>query len=390
MKGSSLKSNLLKAIGFFAIIAVAVGISTGIQATAEDEDEKEPVDTRPTVSVEALVPLNHDVVISSFGEVKPLETTVLAAQVSGEVLSWNENFVEGGVVKRGDILFLIEPDAYEAAVLQAEAQVSLAQATLTEELARQKVAQREAKNLGANQVSDLYLRKPQVLSAQAQLKSAEASLRIAKRNLNKTQVTAPYDALVMSRQIGSGQYVTPGMTVATLSNVETAEVVLPIAGFDRPFLLDEMRGNEAVITTKDRAPIQRAGFVSRDLGVLDDATRMLHLVVRVEDPYSLNGNAPALKFGSYVEVSIAGKQLQNVFKVPQSLVNNRKLWVLNENDELESHQVEVIREEGSYFFISSGVNADDRMVKELPEYPQNGMQVKVKSPDQALISYNMD
>ncbi|WP_371193889.1 efflux RND transporter periplasmic adaptor subunit [Glaciecola sp. SC05] len=385
---SNTKRIVINTIGFFAIIGLAFGISTGIQATAKDVKEKEAKDTRPTVSIQTMYPETHNVEISSFGEVQPLETTVLAAQVNGEVLSWNPQFVQGGVVKRGEVLFTIEADAYEAAVLQAQAQVSLAEAALTEELARQNVAQREARNLPNSQVSDLYLRKPQVLSAQAQLKSAQASLRIANRNLAKTQVTAPYDALVMSREIGSGQYVSAGMRVASLSNIESAEIIVPIAGFDRPFLLDDMNGNEAVVTTKDRAPIVRAGFVSRDLGVLDEATRMLHLVIRIDDPYSLNSDAPTLKFGSYVEVAIKGKQLSNVFKVPQSLVNNRKIWLLDSNEQLQSHPVEVVREEGSFFYISSGISADDRLVKDLPEYPQNGMQVKVKMPDQALISYH--
>nr|WP_136251989.1 efflux RND transporter periplasmic adaptor subunit [Ningiella ruwaisensis] len=383
-----MNNKLIQFLAFIAVIIIGVAVMIGIEATAQNSEQKEAVDTRPIVSVEALVPINHDVLISSFGEVKPLETTTLAAQVNGEVLNWNPQFVEGGVVKRGEVLFTIEPEAYEAAVLQAEAQVSLAQATLTEELARQQVAKREARNIGENSVSDLYLRKPQVLSAQAQLKSAEAALRIAKRNLAKTQVTAPYDALVMARSIGSGQYVSAGMKVAELSNIESAEIIIPVAGFDRPFLQDDMAGIEAVVTTKDRAPITRSGLVNRDLGVLDESTRMLHLVVRIEDPYSLESDAPALKFGSYVEVNVKGKQLQNVFKVPQSLVNNRKIWLLDEDDKLQSHPVEVIREEGSYFFISDGVSADDRLVRGLPEYPQNGMQVRVKNPDQALISYN--
>ncbi|MBT1450118.1 efflux RND transporter periplasmic adaptor subunit [Glaciecola sp. XM2] len=382
-----MKATLIKTAAFITIIVLALGVNKAIQATAKEQEEKAPVDSRPLVSAQAMQAINHDVIISSFGEVQPLEQTVLAAQVSGEVISWHPNFVQGGVVKRGDVLFSIEKDAYEAAVLQAQAQVSLADATLTEELARQQVAKREAKNLPNSSVSDLYLRKPQVLSAQAQLKSAQANLRIAERNLAKTEVTAPYDALVMNRDIGTGQYVSAGMQVATLSNIENAEVIVPIAGFDRPFLLDQIQGNEAIVSTKDRAPVQRSGLVSRDLGVLDQDTRMLHLVIRIEDPYSLNSDAPPIKFGSYVEVSFKGQQLKGVFKVPQSLVNNRKIWLLDENDTLRSQSVEVIREEGSYFLISSGLGADDIMVKDLPEYPQNGMQVKVKTPEQALISY---
>lgn len=383
-----MKAILIKTVSFLGIIVLAFGVNHAIQATANDVEEKAPEDTRPLVSVQTLSPINHDVLISSFGEMQPLEQTIIATQVSGEVINWNPQFVQGGVVKRGEILFTIEADAYEAAVLQAEAQVSLAQATLTEELARQQVAKRESKSLPQVQISDLYLRKPQVLSAQAQLKSAEASLRIAKRNLEKTQIRAPYDALVMSRSIGSGQYLNAGSQVATLSNIESAEVIIPIAGFDRPFLQENMNGSEAIVTTKERASVQRAGFVARDLGVLDESTRMMHLVIRIEDPYGLESGAPAIKFGSYVEVQVNGKQLKGVYKVPQSLVNNRKIWLLDENEQLKARKVEVIREEGSFFFISEGIQAEELMVKDLPEYPQNGMQVRVKTPDQALLSFN--
>jgi RND family efflux transporter MFP subunit len=383
-----MKAKLIKTASFLAIIALAFGVNQAIQATAKDEVEKAPEDGRPLVSVQTLIPINHDIIISSFGEVKPLEQTIIAAQVSGEVVSWNPLFVEGGVVERGDVLFSIEADAYEAAVLQAQAQVSLAEATLIEELARQQVAKRESKSLPQAQVSDLYLRIPQVLSAQAQLKSAQAQLRIANRDLAKTQIRAPYDALVMKRTIGLGQYLSAGSQVATLSNIESAEVVIPIAGFDRPFLQEQMNGSEAVITTKERVPVQRSGFVSRDLGVLDESTRMMHLVIRIDDPYSLDSAGPTIKFGSYVEVQIKGKQLQSVYKVPQSLVNNRKIWLLDENQQLRARSVEVIREEGSFFFISDGIAAEELMVKDLPEYPQNGMQVKVKTPEQALLSFN--
>lgn len=359
------------------MLLVSGGAAFLIHASADDAEEKEEVDTRPVVATELLLPIDHQVEISSYGELMPLESTIIAAQVSGEVISWNDNFVAGGVVKRGDILFTIESDTYEAEVLQAEAQVSLAQSSLTEELARQKVAEREARNLDKSQVSDLYLRKPQVLSAQAQLKSAEASLRIAKRNLAKTKVRAPYSALVVSREIGSGQFVSAGTRVAQINNIETAEVIIPIAGFDTPFLLDNMANLSASVSNQSKVPIKRTGLVNRNLGLVDENTRMQHLVIRIDDPYAINNDHDILKFGSYVEVKFMGKELKNVFKIPQSLVNKRKIWLLNDKDELQSHSVEVIREEGDYFFISSGLSERDRLVKNLPEYPQNGMAVKI-------------
>ncbi|GEA10293.1 hypothetical protein KUL49_06680 [Alteromonas sp. KUL49] len=77
----------------------------GIEASASDNNEQEEVDTRPTVTIESLLPENVTVSLSSYGEVMPLESTNLAAQVSGEVQSWNPNFVSGGLIRRGEVLF---------------------------------------------------------------------------------------------------------------------------------------------------------------------------------------------------------------------------------------------------------------------------------------------
>lgn len=75
--------------------------------------DKKVVDVRPIVRVEAAQAQDYQVMISSYGEVKPLEITMLAAQVSGEVVSWNPDFVAGGLIRRGDILFQIEKDNYQ-------------------------------------------------------------------------------------------------------------------------------------------------------------------------------------------------------------------------------------------------------------------------------------
>jgi len=371
---------------FFVIIGLGVGLMQIIKSTEKEIEDVKEIDIRPTVSVEALIPISHDVQISSFGEVRPLEETVISAQVSGIVTNWNKNFVAGGLVKRDEVLLSIEKDRYEAAVLQAEAQVSLAEAALIEEQARQNVAKQESRNLPQNQVSDLYLRKPQVLSAQAQLKSAQASLRIAQKDLDNTDIKAPYDALIVSRKVGSGTFVNVGMQVADINNIESAEVVFPVAGFDGPFLPDTLAGSPAVIETRGKSPVIRQAYLERDLGIVDQATRMSHLVVRIEDPYSLNSDEPEIKFGSYVEVTFQGRRLENVFKVPQTLVNKRTVWLVDANDQLASQAVEVIREEGQFFYISSGIEAEDRIVKTLPEYPQNGMSVNIKGTSDSLAS----
>lgn len=372
-----MKNKWIKAALPVVVLAIGFATMSAIKATADQAEEKAEVDSRPVVEVESLVPQDYRVVITSFGEVKPLESTKLAAQVSGEVISWHPNFVAGGVVKKNDVLFSIEPDTYQAALLQAEATLSQAQAALVEEQARAKVAQDEAKKLPASKVTDLYLRIPQVLSAKAALKSAEAKFKIAQRDLANCEVRAPYNALVVTRNLGVGQFVNRGEAVGELNNIDSAEVILPIAGFDNAVLPKHLAGTPAQVHKKGNHSFTRHGHISRDLGIVDASTRMSQLVARISDPYSLSTDAPAIKFGSYVEVSFVGKTLQQVYPLPQELVTNKTVWVVNNKQQLQARQVEIIREEGAYFLISQGLQQDDKLVKTVPEYPQSGMDVKL-------------
>ncbi|MEC8224519.1 MAG: HlyD family efflux transporter periplasmic adaptor subunit, partial [Pseudomonadota bacterium] len=245
-----MRTSLLKWILPFVALIVGVAGFMAINAIAQEPKDKDVVDVRPLVQVEPVASDDHQVIINSYGEVKPLESTLLASQVAGEVTSWHPNFVAGGIVARGEVLFTIEKDNYEAAVLQAEASLASAQAALIEEQAQAKVAEDEARRYPERERTDLFLRKPQVLSAQAAVKSAQAALKRAERDLARCEVKAPYDALVISREIGVGQYINVGSQVAEINNIESAEIIVPIAGFDSVFLPKRLKGVKATIINK--------------------------------------------------------------------------------------------------------------------------------------------
>ncbi|MBE4572506.1 efflux transporter periplasmic adaptor subunit [Vibrio navarrensis] len=375
---------LHKSVRWLVPVALLGSSYLGYQAIAAHGpvvEEKKVESKQPTVEAAGLFPTNHRVLITSHGELVPFEVTRLSAQVSGEVTSWHANFVSGGIVKRGEVLFTIESDNYEAAVLQAEAALASAQATLIEERAKAKVAEKQASKLSDKQVSDLYLRKPQLLSAEAQVKSAQAALKRAKRDLQNCKVIAPYDALVVSRNLGVGQFISAGSEVAVLNNIEAGEIHLPIAGFDSAFLPEKLSDLNALVTLDGIQKTQREGKVVRDQGLIDSATRMTNVVVRISDPYGINSKQPAIKFGSYVEVNFAGKELKHIYRLPQELVNNRTVWVVNENNELQPRTVNVLRAEGEFMLIAEGIEQSDQLVLTVPEYPQKGMTVKLLSAE---------
>ncbi|GAB3002232.1 efflux RND transporter periplasmic adaptor subunit [Psychrosphaera aestuarii] len=348
-----------------------------VQSNGPKPPEKKEIDTRPTVTVQQVNPEFHQIRIRGYGAVTPLEKTMISAQVSGEVVKWHPNFVEGGLVKRGEVLFEIESDTYEVALLQAESQLKTAQAQLIEEQGRAEVAKREAKSMPNERVSDLYLRKPQVMSAEAAVKLAQGSVKLAQRDLDNCRVLAPYDALIIKRDLGTGQFVNRGTNVGELYNVEKAEIVFPVAGFDRTFLPNTLTGLRAEISTREKFSSTRNGTIVRDTGIVDQATRMGNIVVEVEDPYGLKADLPRLMFGTYVEVSFDGQGLNNIVKLSQDLVTNNRVWVLGDNNTLKQKKVEVVKEEGKTFLISGGLNPEDQLIMTIPEYAQDGMKVKL-------------
>ncbi|MFC3033308.1 efflux RND transporter periplasmic adaptor subunit [Pseudoalteromonas fenneropenaei] len=380
-----MNSKVMKWVFPFVALTLGVAGSMGITALAKKDEEKQQVDTRPVVEVTRIQPEDYQVMIRSYGEVKAFETTRLAAQVSGKVTYWNPNFIAGGIVAKGDTLMEIEKDNYQAAVLQAEAELARAEAALIEEQAKAEVAKDEARRFPDKKHTDLFLRKPQVMSAEAAVKSAQASLQRARRDLANCDIIAPYDALVVSRDVGLGQFVSAGSALAVLNNVEAAEVQIPIAGFDSVFLPKQVAGSVAEVSQAGFNGFSREALVARDLGVVDTSTRMSYLVVRIEDPYGFKNGQPAVKFGSFVNVSFAGATLRQIFKLPQDLVNNQVVWLLNDEGVLEARKVQVIREEGEYFLVGDGLQYNDKVVVTLPEYPTKGMAVKVAGADSSSV-----
>ena len=376
-KQSSKRNLWLKIILPVVVLTMSAGAFKLVNAAADKEPEVNEVDTRPLVAVESVHADTYPVSIKAYGTLEPIEMTSLAASVSGEVISWNSEFIEGGLLRRGETLFAVDPAPYEAAVTLAEANLMSAQANLIEQKALAEIAADEARRHPEKTYTDLFLRKPQLLSAEASVKSSEAALAIAQRDLRNCVVKAPFDALVVTKSLGQGQYVGTGSPVATLYNVESARVLVPVPGFEVDFLPEKLQGATVTVSMPVTGASRQAS-IRHDLGVIDEATRMAHLMIELKDPYALNSPGVALKYGAYTEVTFAGKTLNQVYRLPQSAVRQQQVWVVNPENELEARPVDIVREEPGFYYIRTGLNEGDRLVMTLPEYPQNGMPVKVE------------
>ena len=374
------KKSKLFSVGL-PILIIASGIVLSnilITVTAKDAEVKDTVPP-PVVKVASVTPENYQIVISAWGELQPRETTQLSSIVGGEIVDIHPAFIAGGVVKKGEVLVQIDESDYQADLIQAESTLASAEANLEQEIALAEVAKEEWADIPEERVSALALRKPQLLSARAQLKAAEATHARARKNLERCRVKSPYDALIVSRQVGLGQVANQGSVIGEIFNIESAEVQLPIAGFDTPFLPANFKDLNAKMAVSNNSLLTRDVTIDRDLGLINSRTRMSNLIAVIDDPYGIRNGAASVKFGSYVKVTVPGVVVENVVRVDQEVVVDDKVWIVDDNQQLVERDVTVLREEQGKVLISAGLQSGEQLVVQVPEYPQDGMQVAISS-----------
>ena len=157
-----------------------------------------------------MLAASERVQILAHGAVEAAQRSVLAARVSGEVVEISDAFVPGNRVAAGTTLLRLDPADYELALVEAQASLATARASLAQEQGNQAVARADADILNLEVSEDerrLMLREPQLSSARANVKLAETALQRARLNLERTRVLAPFDGLVLSRDVALGSQV---------------------------------------------------------------------------------------------------------------------------------------------------------------------------------------
>lgn len=363
-----------------AILAIGIGAFIGFSSMKKPPEEKAEVDNRPIVAVENITVMPMTLEVSSYGVVKPKYETTIVAQVSGEVVELSDKFVRGGLVKKGQLLARIDPNDYHAALIDAQANMASARAALETEVAQGKVAEQEWQQITDTSPTELSLRKPQLAQELANVKSAQAAILRAERNLQRTEVRAPYDAMINSRTIGLGSFVGVGSEIGMLLGSAIAEVRLPVADNQLQFLIDQ--GLKSIVNlsgTFAGEELQWQAEIVRSEGVVDDNSRMTYLVAEIKDPYYLNHSNTAhdlpLRFGSYVKAKILGMTIENASVVPQYLVNNNQVALLDSESELHYAVVNVIRQEGGDVVINKGLLDGDQLITSSLDYPVEGMKL---------------
>lgn len=362
------------------ILLLAIAGAAAMFGLREQPPKKERVELYPLVDVMTLEPMSVRFEIQSQGTVLPRTETVLGLEVSGTIISMSPKFIPGGVFAKDEVLLRIDPTNYSVAVDQAEALVK----------------QRQIEYDGASKLlSQGYRAEAEYASAAAALASARAELVRARRNLERTYIKLPYAGIVRAKEVDVGQFVSPGTRLGVAFATDFAEVRLPLTDNDLAFIdlpdavdvsASGTADGPAVTLTalqKGKPTIWQAR-ITRTEGVVDEKSRVTYAVARVDDPYGLRREGPALPIGTFVSASIAGTEARNVMRVPRGLVRgSNELVFLTRDNRIEIRSVEIVRSDAGFAYIRDGASPGDRVVMTTLETPVNGMRVRTPDSDSA-------
>ena len=378
---------LILIITSILIIIALVAYKGAKSAERKPETEKAVlVDT-----IEAKV-VSLNFTVNSQGTVRPRTETSLVSEVSGKVVSVAPEFVAGGFFRKGEVLLQIDPSDYKTSLKRAEAGLASRKAKLADETARSEQALKDWNNMGKQgQPSDLGLRKPQMADARANVSAAEADVQKARRDLERTQITVPYDGLVRQKAVDIGQYVAPGTRLGITFAIDTAEVRLPLTNSDLAYLdlpsETEAKNKEKFFPAVTLSAEQAGGIsqwqarIIRTEGVVDEISRVVYAVAQVIDPYGVLGQSHQheLKIGTFVNAEIQGLRAENVVVLPRYVLrSDNTIPVANSNNELEILSVEVLRAEAKKVYLSKGITAGTRVVTTTLDAPIPGTKLAIR------------
>jgi len=315
--------------------------------------------------------------VSAYGRVDAVDRTPLAPQVSGRIERVATGLAAGARLRQGDLLFAIDQRDFQFAVARAEAELRSAEARWRAERGRQSIAQGEWELLptevrAATADPGLVRREPQLLEAEALRRAAQGALEEAELNLARTELRAPFDAVVLAEEVAPGRQVAAGEGVVTIAAAGewTVDLALPETAAD----LVETEGSVPVTLRRSLGDERSfVGEVVALLGEVDGRDRQARLRVRIP----AGGATGRLRIGAEVTGLVPTRPLGAVARIPtEALRSGGVVWVLGEHDRLELRKVTVLLRSGGAAYVRGELRTGERIIVGNIATPLAGMQLQ--------------
>ncbi|MFU8817254.1 MAG: efflux RND transporter periplasmic adaptor subunit [Pseudomonadales bacterium] len=381
------------------LIAAALLVGAVLYLT-RDEPQPVPVDERVlTIRSEVVRRAEHRLDVSARGRVMASRRAVILPQVGGRIVELGPNLVPGSLVSRGELLARIDPEDYRLAVRQVQSRLAEAEAELALERGRQQVAEEEWRMYRETDIdpaggdeappqrSALALREPQQQVIAARVRAARADLAQARLELQRTEVRAPFDALVLRERAALGQLSGPQHEIAELAasshaRVQAAVRLDQVDAIAIPGVNAEHGSRVRVFQDLGNGEAVWHGRVQRLLGDVQPEGLMAQLLIVVDDPFRARADAAAggplrLLIGASVGVEIDGRHRESLVAVPrQALREDDRVYVVGDDDRLSVRRPEIVWRLPRALLVRSGVADGERVIVSPVEAAVDGMRVR--------------
>jgi RND family efflux transporter MFP subunit len=371
-----------------ALVVVVVGVFIAFKIlTGKPKPDPKPIVAPAPVEVSVVraAPSSQSLMVTTQGTAEPAVATRLSSEVMGQVLSISEHYRPGGFFKERDVLLSVDDTQYRLALARAESQLAAARQRLAEEQGRALQAKREWRDLGSESANALFLRKPQIEAAQAAVQAAQIEVAKAERDLDKTQIKAPFDGRVRQKLVDLGQYIGVGMPVAEVYSTDEVRIQLPLTDKQLAMLdlslLESSNPEVEQVTVSAQVAGQTWEWNGRLIGTsadVDIQSRVHFVMVAVDDPFGFEQDSdyPPLTPGLFVSATLRGKPIEGVTQLPRSAIHTDGTirWV-DEQDILREYSVDLLQSDGQQAWVL-GLDKAMRVVTQMPAGVLAGTRVR--------------
>lgn len=361
------------------IILVAIGMMKAMIKRKVEPEKVKIEKIVPTVSVQTLEQSKESITVVGNALVEPFEKVSIIPEVKGKATYVSEKLTSGDQIKKGELLIKINDSDYRLNLQSVKTNFENAKLGLQMEQEESRIAKEQwSEYQGRNpkaQASLFTLREPQLKKAEVTMKSAEAQVGLARLNLARTKIKAPFNAVAVSKSVDRGQVVGGG-SVAVLYGTDRAKLVVALSK-ESVDLLGDIKGTAvSIITTINKKEYRWSGTVLGVSPELNRQSRMVNIIVTVDKPLTQN-EAKELSYGLYVDVVFNAVGERVFYTIPRKALINGDTVRLLKGGKLHLQKVTLIKWSGDYAQIEGSIAEGDSLIVSSLDLTVDGMEVKV-------------
>jgi RND family efflux transporter MFP subunit len=350
------------------LAAAVVGLLAAVSAGCEHRVASASAPPTPTVEVEPVIQKDLPIEGEWVGTLEGYVNAQISPQVSGYLI--RQDYQEGAFVRKGQLLFEVDPRPFQAVLDQAKGQLAQAEAQMAnaELNVKRDIPEAEAHAIPQSQLDT----DTQALRAlKASVEADQAAVEQASINLGYTKVVSLIDGIAGINTVQVGNLVGPSTVLTAVSQVSPIKVYFPISEQEYLRMADGGRpGSVDFITHASRIPLQLTladGSAYPHPGRIIFADRQVNtqtgtIQIVGEFPNSKN----LLRPGQYARIQAATGNIERALLVPQAAVNQQQgtyqVTVIGSDDRAQLRNVQVGPKVDTLWVITSGLKSGERVV----------------------------